>query len=243
MQQQVSATSVCHSEKESCRDNPTEAGLPSLQCPNTNSYFKIVTNDTAPFFSFRDSWSEILRERTVNRFECSIVTLFFFFFCGTTSYIWSAYSKGRKHLYLKSKENTAMQSSIRLSTVSKVSECTHTHTHTHTDTHRHTLTANKHLDVVFHRECVCTGFCMGLLSCMLNWKQVQRKDLITFAAHYPVTVCTYLPLCVLINQAQTTLSAPLHFSTWLATSNSRAQQPDETTCCCLLFQHLQCKCS
>ena len=119
----------------------------------------------------------------------------------------------------------------------------HTHTHTHTDTHRHTLTANKHLDVVFHRECVCTGFCMGLLSCMLNWKQVQRKDLITFAAHYPVTVCTYLPLCVLINQAQTTLSAPLHFSTWLATSNSRAQQPDETTCCCLLFQHLQCKCS
>lgn len=126
-----------------------------------------------------------------------------------------------------------MQSSIHLSKVSKKSEIT--------PTHRHTATTNKHLDVVYHRVCVCTGFCMGLLSCMLNWKQVQRKDLITFAAHYPVTVCTYLPLCVLINQAQTTLSAPLHFSTWLATSNSRAQQPDETTCCCLLFQHLQCK--
>lgn len=99
--------------------------------------------------------------------------------------------------------------------------------------------------VVYHWECVCVcvccGFSIGLLSSKLNWKQVWHKDLITFAAHYPVTVCTYLPLCVLINQAETTLSAPLHFSTWLATSNSRAQQRDETTCCCLLFQHLQCK--
>lgn len=39
------------------------------------------------------------------------------------------------------------------------------------------------------------------------------KDLITFAAHYPAPVCTHLPLCVLINQAQTTRSVPLHFST------------------------------
>lgn len=123
----------------------------------------------------------------------------------------------------------------------QVFTCQQSQRYQNTHTWIHTLTTNKHLDVVYHRECVCTGFCMGLLSCMLNWKQVQRKDLITFAAHYPVTVCTYLPLCVLINQAQTTLSAPLHFSTWLATSNSRAQQPDETTCCCLLFQHLQCK--
>lgn len=113
---------------------------------------------------------------------------------------------------------------------------------THTCTHIHTIPRLTNTWMLFfHRRRACTGFCMGLLSCMLNWKQVQRKDLITFAAHYPVTVCTYLPLCVLINQAQTTLSAPLHFSTWLATSNSRAQQPDETTCCCLRFQHLQCK--
>lgn len=97
--------------------------------------------------------------------------------------------------------------------------------------------------VVYRRERACTGWCTGLLGCTLNWKQVQRKDLITFAAHYPATVCTYLPLCVLINQAQTTLSAPLHFSTWLATSNSRARQPDETTCRCLLLQHLQRECS
>lgn len=73
-------------------------------------------------------------------------------------------------------------------------------------------TGNKHL-MLFITGCVGTGFCVGLPSSVLNWKQVQRKDLITFAAHYLVTVCTYLPLCVLINQTQTTLSAPLHFST------------------------------
>lgn len=110
--------------------------------------------------------------------------------------------EGREHLYLKSKENAAMQSSIHLSTVSKVSKCTRTHSQL-TNTWMLFITGSVHVQV----------FCMGLLSCMLNWKQVQRKDLITFAAHYPVTVCTYLPLCVLINQAQTTLSAPLHFST------------------------------
>ena len=89
-----------------------------------------------------------------------------------------------------------------------------THTHTHTDTH--SLTSLKVFDVVYRSGCVCTGFSSSscpffffpahvrLLSYMLNWRQVQRKDLITFAAHYPVTVCTYLPLCVLINQAQTT---------------------------------------
>lgn len=99
----------------------------------------------------------------------------------------------------------------------------------------HQLTLNTGMLFSTSSVYVRTAFHTGLLSSMLNWKQVQRKDLITFAAHYPVTVCTYLPLCVLINQAQTTLSAPLHFSTWLATSNSRAQQPDETTCCCRLF--------
>lgn len=112
----------------------------------------------------------------------------------------------------------------------------------------HLLPLLTHHRILFIAGSVCTllffgcfFFWMGLLSIRLNWKQVRRKDLITFAAHYPVTVCTYLPLCVLINQAQTTLSAPLHFSTWLATSNSRARQRDGTTCCCLLFQHLQSK--
>lgn len=28
--------------------------------------------------------------------------------------------------------------------------------------HTHTLTANKHLDVVYHRECACTGFLHGV---------------------------------------------------------------------------------
>ena len=149
MQQQVSATSVCHSEKESCSNNAEERfTFTTLSKP------ELLFQDCHKRYgtSFPSGILEVRHwERTVNAFECSIVTLFFVVWSHTFE---ASFRRGG---------NICILSLKRIQQCNQVFSCQQfqRYQNAHTHRHRHTLTANKHLDVVYHWECVCTGFSWG----------------------------------------------------------------------------------